>query len=204
MLAVGLTGGIGSGKSTVAEYFSKLGIPQIDADELAREITRPHTPAWQEIKACWGPRYFHQDGRLDRKKLGQTVFANKDDLQALESILHPEIRNIIQAHKTAIEASSNAPYYLIAIPLLVEKQMFDLIDVLIVVDIPENIQIQRVTQRDHLAPQQVRKIIAQQASRELRRQHADIIINNAVLRSQLADQITAIDHQLRQYPTDKE
>ncbi len=198
MLAIGLTGGIGSGKSTIAKYFSRLGIPLIDADVLAHELTQPHTPAWDKIKAQWGPEYFNPDDSLNRKKLGQRVFSCAAELQILESILHPKIRTLIQTRKAELDQTSDAPYCLIAIPLLIEKNMFNLIDCLIVVDLPEEIQIQRVMQRDHLTRQQIRKIITQQASRELRRQHADIIINNATTQLQLAEQITAIDRQLRQ------
>lgn len=177
MLRIGLTGGIGSGKSTVAQRFEELGIPVLDADEIARDLVRPGQAALSEIVQQFGNDMLRQDGRLDRGALRQRVFADPDQRHRLEAILHPRIREEMRRRVEALPA--DIPYCVLMIPLLVEGGggHFEL-DRILVVDAPEQDRIRWVARRSRLDPEQVRSIIATQATREVRRRLADDWIDN--------------------------
>lgn len=176
MFAVGLTGGIGSGKSTVADYFSALGVPLIDADVIARQLTAPGGAALESIRATFGEAVMQADGTLDRAALRQHVFADADARHQLEALLHPLIRQRVEQAL----ATLNAPYALVVIPLLVETGGYrDRLDRVLVVDCPEELQIARVTARSGLAPDEARAILAAQAGRAERLAIADDVITNA-------------------------
>jgi len=175
-LVIGLTGGIGSGKSTVASEFNKLGVPVIDADLLARELVASGQPALQEIVAHFGPRALRDDGTLDRAYLRTRIFSDSSDKQALEAILHPRIRQCIREQLATV----TSPYCIVVIPLLLETRMTDLVDRILVVDAPEKEQLKRVAARDGLSHNVAAGIMAVQADRETRLSAADdIIINDA-------------------------
>ena len=140
VLVIGLTGGIGSGKSTVSDGFAQLGVPLIDADLIARELVEPGQPALEEIRALLGPGCLTAEGRLDRSLVSERVFADNTLRQGLEAILHPEIRKRI---KTLI-ADIQSPYCIVVIPLLLETGQQSLVDRILVVDTPEKEQIKRV------------------------------------------------------------
>ena len=175
MLTVALTGGIGSGKSTVADGFARLGVPILDADVLARELTGPGEPALEEIRAAFGPGVIQPDGRLDRAALRRIVFADQAARRRLEAILHPRIR----ARMLAWLGEVRAPYAILVIPLLFEAGQTDLVDRILVVDLPEDEQVRRVQTRSGLVEAEIRRILATQATRAERLAGADDRIDNS-------------------------
>lgn len=176
MPVIGLTGGIGSGKSTVAELFARHGAAIIDTDVIARRLVEPGTPALAEIRAAFSDAIVDADGRLDRTALRERVFADAAARKRLEAILHPRIR--VEVERAL--ADVRAPYVLIVIPLLVETGGYrDLLDRVLVVDCPESLQIARVMARNGLSRDAVDAIMASQASRAERLAAADDVIENA-------------------------
>ena len=175
MLVVGLTGGIGSGKTAVSDRFAQRGVPVIDTDLLARELVEPGQPALAAIVAEFGPDCIDDRGRLRRAELRERVFADPVGRQRLEAILHPRIRALARERIAALRA----PYCLVVIPLLAETGMIDLVDRVLVVDVPEAEQIHRVMARDRLDETQARRILAVQAQRAQRLALADEILDNA-------------------------
>lgn len=174
MLVVGLTGGIGSGKSTVANYFAELGIDIIDTDQLAREVVAPGTPALIKITEHFGKEILDPKHQLNRKKLGDIVFKNPAERKWLEQLLHPLIREKMQQHIQQAQSS----YCIAVIPLLIETQPNKLVDRILIIDSPENLQITRAQQRDNLTQQQITTILKAQATREQRLAAADDVILN--------------------------
>jgi dephospho-CoA kinase len=187
-LRIGLTGGIGSGKSEVARRFERLGAAIIDTDVIARELVEPGQPALQQIVDHFGPDLLDTDGRLIRDKLRQRVFADPASRRRLEAILHPLIRE----RALRLAAQSDAPYCMLVIPLLVETgDDYDLQRVLLV-DCAEDIQRQRVRERDRLSDAEIDAILAAQASRAERQAIADDIVVNDQQLQQLEEQVTAL------------
>jgi len=173
-LVVGLTGGIGSGKTTVANGFSKLGVPVIDADQLAHELVEPGQIALDEIISTFGPEALTTDGRLDRNYMRQQIFSDPVRKSRLEAILHPKIRQ----HIRALLSDIRAPYCILVIPLLLETRQTDLVDRILVIDSPEKEQLIRVAARDRLSDNAIMAIMASQADRNTRLAAADDIIVN--------------------------
>jgi dephospho-CoA kinase len=174
MLIIGLTGGIGTGKSTVAKRFSELGVPVIDADQLARDLVQPGEPALQDIVNRFGPEALRTDGTLDRAHLRGIVFSHPDQRKALEAILHPRIRAEMQRRVLMLDA----PYCILSIPLLVEAGQGDTVDRVLVVDASESIQRMRVAERDGLSGVDADAVFKAQASRAERLSAADDVIVN--------------------------
>jgi dephospho-CoA kinase len=175
MVVVGLTGGIGSGKSTVADVFAALGVPVIDTDVISRELTRPGGAALDSIRLAFGESVMQTDGSLDRAALRRRVFADASARHQLEAILHPLIR--LRVEKTLSQL--NARYVLLVIPLLAETGAYrDVLQRILVVDCPEETQIARVKARSGLARDEVMAILAAQATREERLAVADDVILN--------------------------
>lgn len=185
MLKIGLTGGIGSGKSTVTRLFSDFSIPIVDADLIAHQLVEPGQPALALIETAFGQKIINPNGSLNRSELRNIVFADARLKQKLESILHPLILSEIQAEADRL----SAPYCIISIPLLVETGMNRWVDRTLVIDCPVETQIARVKHRDHLSEETIRAIIASQASREYRNAQADDLIDNSSSNSQLAEQV---------------
>ncbi len=173
-LRIGLTGGIASGKSTVADLFADLGAAVIDTDVIAREVVEPGQPALDEIRDAFGDTVIGSDGRLDRPAMRKIVFADADARERLEGILHPRIR--AEAIRQA-EAAGGA-YQLLVVPLLVESPLRNQVDRILVVDCSEDTQIERVLARDAETEEQARRILAAQASREARLAIADDVVRN--------------------------
>jgi dephospho-CoA kinase len=174
-LRVGLTGGIGSGKSTVASIFGELGVLVIDADRLAHELTAPGGAAIEAIRAAFGPDYLDSHGALDRARMREKVFADPAAKSRLESILHPMIR--AETERRAARATSL--YVILMIPLLVETgEPRARCDRVLVVDCPESTQIERVMARSGLAREAVEAIMSAQVSRTERLRYADDVIDN--------------------------
>jgi len=191
MFVVGLTGGIGSGKSTVADCFAAQGVPVIDTDVIARELTAPGGTALEAIRAAFGDTVMQADGRLDRAALRRHVFADTPARRQLEAILHPLIRQRVEQTLAIL----TAPYVVIVIPLLVESGGYrDLLDRVLVVDCPEDLQIARVVARSGLGRDEVTAILAVQASRAERLAVADDVIRNTAAPEALCAE-AAILHQ---------
>jgi dephospho-CoA kinase len=188
MLVVGLTGGIGSGKTTVSERFADYGVPVIDTDLIARELVEPGQPALAEIVNHFGPDCLDGEGRLHRARLRERVFADPTGRRQLEAILHPRIRALVRERVAALAV----PYCLVVIPLLAETGMTDLIDRVLVVDAPEAEQLRRVMARDRIDADQARRILAAQASRDRRLALADEILENSGNLDQLDRQVAAL------------
>jgi dephospho-CoA kinase len=174
MLRIGLTGGIGSGKSAVASLLMTRGIPIIDTDEIAHRLTKPGQPAFDEIVRNFGQDILDANRRIDRDKLRERVFENAGERQRLEAILHPRIREMVREKLEAL----HAPYCILVVPLLIESGFIDLVDRVLVVDASEGVQIQRTVARSGLTEAEIRKIMAAQASRAQRLQKADDVIDN--------------------------
>lgn len=176
MYIVGITGGIGSGKTTVSDLFSELGVKIIDADVSARAVVEPGQAGLADIVEEFGQGILHDNGTLNRPALRDIVFANPDKRLALEAITHPAIRR----HMLAQLNDCNDPYAILVLPLLVDTGQWEMmIDRVLVVDIDEQTQLERVMERDNLSEEQVNQIFDAQISREERLAAADdIIINN--------------------------
>ena len=171
---LGLTGGIGSGKSAAARHFIDLGVHLVDADDAARWVVEPGRPALQRIVEHFGEQVLQADGSLDRRALRQHVFADEAQRRWLESLLHPLIREEIASHL----ARARSPYAILVSPLLVESGQHRTTQRVLVIDVPEALQLARTMQRDQAQEQQVRAILAAQASREERLRHADDVLLN--------------------------
>jgi dephospho-CoA kinase len=184
-LVIGLTGGIGSGKSTVAGIFRQLGIPVIDADALARAVVAPGQPALEEIIAVFGPDSVDASGGLARNRMRKLVFSDPALRHRLEAILHPKIRREI----IALTGKIRAPYCIVMIPLLLETDQQDLVDRILVVETTVENQIARVTMRNGLPRPEIDAIIAAQADRDSRLAAADEVINNDGSLEALARQV---------------
>lgn len=174
MFVVGLTGGIGSGKSTVSEHFCQLGIDIVDSDAIAREVVAPGTAALQQIHKKFGDSVMQSDGRLNRAALRHIIFDQPDARQWLESITHP----IIGQRTEELLAGASSPYVVFASPLLLQSGQHVLASRICVVDLPEAMQIARAASRDGAQLEAIKKIIRTQISREQRLSRADDIIDN--------------------------
>lgn len=175
MLKIGLTGGIGCGKSTAVRRFRELGVPVIEADLVAREVVAVGQPALQEIVECFGSHALQADGALDRAWLRQTVFSDPVRLQQLESILHPRIRAEILAR---IAACTDSAYVIVDVPLLFEKGYTHLFERILVIDCLPDQQVLRVRQRDGSDDGVITSIMQSQIGREARLQQAHDVISN--------------------------
>ncbi len=174
-LIVGITGGIGSGKSAVTERFERKGIVIVDADLAARVVVEPGGPALQAIAEHFGEGIIQADGSLDRAALRALVFADENERLWLERLTHPLIGQEIRERI----AAADSPYTILSSPLLLETSQRELVDVVVVVDVPEEIQLQRTMARDDNDEAQVRRIMAAQIGREQRLEQADIVIDNS-------------------------
>ena len=173
-LRVGLTGGIASGKSTVADMFAELGAIVIDTDAIAREVVEIGEPALDEIRAAFGAGVIRDDGTLNRPALRELVFSDPAQRRRLEAIVHPRIRS-----ETVSRAeSAGGPYQLIVVPLLVDSPLREFVDRVLVIDCDESAQIRRLMARDGESETGARQMLAAQSSREVRLAIADDVIHN--------------------------
>lgn len=188
MLVIGLTGGIGSGKSTVCDMFREHHVPVIEADQVARDCVQPGTAAMQAIIQHFGNTLLTGQGHLNRQALKTIIFQDVKQRQWLEKLLHPAIWTEIQTQL----ARSSAPYVILDIPLLLETDYYQHVDYILVVDSSETLQIQRTMARDKLSQQQVMDIITTQTSRAKRLSHANDVIDNNHDLQHLASQVTQL------------
>lgn len=191
MLKIGLTGGIGSGKSTVAKLFAELNVPVIDADYIVRELTTTNKNVLSQIKKHFGAEYFTHDRKLDRKKLRDHVFKNETDRTWLEDLLHPLVFKAIKKQLRTIKA----PYVILVIPLLFETQATELVDRTLAVDCPETLQITRITARDQVSKKAVKAIIQSQIPRKIRCVLANDLIPNTSSITKLKQQVKKLHAQ---------
>ncbi len=175
MLKVGLTGGIGSGKSTVAKSLQAKGITLVDADQIAREVVAPGEAALLSIKETFGPEIILENGSLNRSALKQRIFSDPAAKKQLEDILHPSIRQRILQR---LDEATDTPYVVADIPLLVENNYPQYFDRVIVVDCTEAQQIARVKSRDNMPDKQIKSIMQSQASRQQRLEAATDVVDN--------------------------
>lgn len=190
MLLIGLTGGIGSGKSTVCDYFRQLGVPIIDTDIIAHELVQPGRPALEQLVQLFGPQIVLADGSLDRATLRRQVFDNAAERQRLEELLHPLIRQEMGHQLEQLDAE----YVIIAIPLLLEKQWQHQLDRVLVVDCSVEQQMDRATNRDGGSRQLISRIIASQVDRQSRLNAADDVLDNSGNLESLQQQISTLHH----------
>lgn len=194
-MIIGVTGGIGSGKSTVARAFGELGIGWVDADDVAREVVAPGEPTLAAIAKRFGDQAINQDGTLNRAALRQIVFDDPSQRIWLESVTHPRIRERLLAHLEHLSTSS--PYVLLVSPLLFESSQDRLVQRTLVVDVPEEEQLARTLARDKVSEAQVRAILAAQLPRHERLARADDVIDNSHGVNDTREQVSALDQRYR-------
>ena len=185
---VGVTGGIGSGKTTVTDAFQQFGVEVIDADVIAREVVEPGTEALAQIQQYFGDHMVLADGSLDRRALREAIFSNTEHKTWLNQLLHPRIRQCIEDRLQAAQS----PYAILSAPLLLENKLTYLTDRVLVVDISEATQMQRTMQRDNANAAQVKAIMEAQLPRHERCAGADDIISNDGTLDDVYDQVAAL------------
>lgn len=190
---VGLTGGIATGKSTVAALFAELGVPIIDADVIARDLTEVNSPAHTAIIERYGDRVVFK-GELNRAALRSIIFSHEEERHWLEKLLHPLITIAIKEQMMQV----NAPYCIAAIPLLVETGPYDFIQRILVVDAPRLVQMERLMMRDHASKTEALAILETQADRETRLAQADDIIENDGILADLRERVKKLHEQYLQ------
>jgi dephospho-CoA kinase len=186
---VALTGGIASGKSAVADLFAALGVPVIDTDVIAREVVEPGQPALAEVVAAFGTEVLDATGRIDRRRMRERIFADPDARRRLEAILHPAIR----AEMARQSLAARGPYQVLVIPLLTEGGRRDHVDRVLLVDVPEELQIERLMMRDGVTLEQARASLNAQATRAERLAMADDVVRNSGRVDELREAVAALD-----------
>ncbi|MBW6485526.1 MAG: dephospho-CoA kinase [Syntrophobacterales bacterium] len=197
MLNVGLTGGIASGKSTVARILVEKGALLIDLDELAHEVEAPEGEVWKKIVHHFGEGVLSAERTIDRRKLGAIVFANPARLKLLNQLVHPAVFEAWQGRLRELRQASPAAIVLSAIPLLIESGMVDLVDLVLLVYLPPEKQIARLMQRNGYSLQEAKERIASQMALEEKMRHADIIVNNEGSEEETARELTNIWEELK-------
>jgi len=192
MFSVGLTGGIAAGKTTVSNLFAELGVPVVDTDIISRKLLEPGELAYNEVCAHFGDRISGPNDEIDRAKLRKIVFTNPDEKIWLENMLHPLI---YQRSHDAILEHTKASYVLVVIPLLFETNFQALVDRILVVDCPPEVQLERLVKRDHIDEPLALEMLAQQLSNAARLARAHDIIDNTANTTDLESQVEAL-HQL--------
>ncbi|MCK2182955.1 dephospho-CoA kinase [Halomonas getboli] len=195
-LIIGVTGGIASGKSTVARAFAAHDIPWVDADDVAREVVEPGEPVLAAIAERFGGRVLQADGRLDRRALREIVFADEGERRWLEAQTHPRIRERLLERLADFRAGP-APYALLVSPLLFESGQDALVDRVLVIDVPEALQVERTAARDDVDDAQARAIVAAQMPRQTRLDRADDVLDNATDEAGLAARVAELDRRYR-------
>ncbi|MCH8498127.1 MAG: dephospho-CoA kinase [Marinobacter sp.] len=194
MKILGLTGGIGSGKSTVVKAFADCGVHWVDADNVAREVVEPGSPALAAIAAHFGDTILTPEGQLDRAALRAIVFREPEEREWLEHLLHPLIRTTLVEQLRSPGADYALPYVILVSPLLLETDQHHLADRVLVVDVPVERQIERTMARDNNPRDQVERIIAAQMPREQRLSRADDVVNNDQALSAVKDEVLRLHH----------
>jgi dephospho-CoA kinase len=194
MFRVGLTGGVASGKSTVAEMFARLGATVIDTDRIAREVVEPGRPALAELVRALGTDILGTGGALDRASLRRRIFADADARRTVERVLHPAILAELERQSR----TAGGPYQLLVVPLLVERHLAGLVNRVLVVDCEPAAQVERLMKRDGETRESAQAMLAAQASREARLAAADDVIRNVGEPGTLASRVAELDRQYRE------
>ncbi|MBY5927249.1 MULTISPECIES: dephospho-CoA kinase [unclassified Halomonas] len=195
-MIIGLTGGIASGKSTVARLFGELGVRWVDADDIAREVVAPGEPALKAIVDRYGDTILNREGRLDRSALRDIVFANEKERRWLETTTHPRIRERLTT-RLALLQQQDSPYVVLVSPLLFESGQADMVKRKLVVDVAEDVQMERAIARDKIDADQAKAILGSQMPRDKRLSLADdVLVNDGDLNA-LADAVKALDERYR-------
>lgn len=198
LLRIGLTGGIGSGKSTVCKVFSEYNVPVIDADRISHDLLLPDRPGYTAVVKLFGDRIITETGEIDRPLLRKLVFSDDSSKKALEELLHPMVFDEIREKVLQLEAE----YCVISIPLLVESGCRQLVDRVLVVEAPEETRLKRAADRDNTTPEQIRKIMRAQATPEQRKAVADdIIVNDGNIES-LKQQVAGLHNLYKKMATE--
>ena len=193
MFIIGLTGGIGSGKSEAAKQFALLGVPIVDADVIAHELTATGQPILADISRVFGAEFITTDGELNRAKLRAHVFNNADERLKLEALLHPAIHDRALLQLAENEAKLHPAYQILVMPLLFESQRYDgVANKTLVIDCDESLQIKRAMARSNMTEQEVRAMMAAQVSRATRLQRADEVIENNGSLADLTEKVATI------------
>ena len=192
-LRVALTGGIASGKTTVADLFAARGVPVIDTDAIARDVVEPGTPALAAVVEAFGIEVLGADGRLDRRRMRERIFSDAGARRRLEGILHPAIR----AEMARRSLAAGGPYQVLVIPLLAEGGRRDYVDRVLLVDVPEELQVERLMLRDGVSREQATASLGAQAGRAARLAIADDVIVNTGRADDLDHEVTALDVKYR-------
>jgi len=192
-LRVALTGGIASGKTTVADLFAARGVPVIDTDVIARDVVEPGTPALAAVVEAFGIEVLGADGRLDRRRMRERIFSDAGARRRLEGILHPAIR----AEMARRSLAAGGPYQVLVIPLLAEGGRRDHVDRVLLVDVPEELQVERLMLRDGVSREQATASLGAQAGRAARLAIADDVIVNTGRADDLDHEVTALDVKYR-------
>jgi dephospho-CoA kinase len=177
-MRLGLTGGLGSGKTRVAQTLQELGAAVVDADQLAREAVAPGTPGWRAVVEAFGGEYLCADGLLDRRKLSRLVFADEAARRRLEAIIHPVVRQLLRERVKALERAG-APVVVLEVPLLFEAGFADEVDKVVVVAAPEEVRLRRALARDRLTAKETRQRLAAQLPLGEKVRRADYVIDNS-------------------------
>ena len=199
---VALTGGIASGKTTVANLFAAHGVPLVDTDLIAREVVEPGQPALAAVVATFGADVLDQEGRLDRRRLREIIFGDAAARGRLEAILHPAIRAEMERQSAA--AADAGPYQLLVIPLLAEGGRRNHVDRVLVIDTPESVQVARLMARDAVTREQAEASLRAQAARTARLGIADDVVNNTGRIEDLRDQVDALHLQYVNFAREKQ
>ena len=190
-LIIGLTGGIGSGKSTVAEQFAALGIVSVDADQASRAVVEPGMPALDYIEEHFGPELITADGQLNRPALREIIFADPSEKAWLEALMHPLIRDWIMVQLQA----ATSDYVILESPLLFETDQHQLVDAVLLVDVPVELQLERASARDGSDKPGIQRIIDAQMPRQTKRDRADFEFDNAQPMATIAPRVLALHQQ---------
>jgi len=193
MFIIGLTGGIGSGKSEAAKQFALLGVPIVDADVIAHELTAADQPILADIRRIFGAEFIATNGELNRAKLRTHIFESADERLKLEALLHPAIHNRALLQLAENEDKLHPAYQILVMPLLFESQRYDgVADKTLVIDCDESLQIRRAMARSNMTEQEVRAMMAAQVSRATRLQRADEVIENNGALTDLTEKVATI------------
>jgi dephospho-CoA kinase len=197
MLKIAITGGAGSGKSTVARMFAELGAEVLDADQIAREAVAVGEPAWQELRRLYGDDYFKPDGSLNRSKLARRAFADPEERRRLDGVIHPRVAAALQA-RVAELAGRGVKLVLVDVPLLFETGREAAFDRVIVVTAPQNQRIRRLRERDGRGEEEIRGILAAQWPLKDKAARADYVVDNGGALAETRSQVEAIWRRLQE------
>lgn len=198
MIIIGLTGGIASGKSTVAKMLAQKGAYLLDADQLAREAVEPDQPAWREIVDWLGPGILLSDRSIDRVKLGNLVFNNSNMLERLNKIVHPWVGSKFLDRAGQIKNLDPDGVLIYDIPLLIEAGLAETVDLVLLVYLPRNVQLARLRERDHISAEAAEKRVRAQIPLEEKKKYAAAVIDNSGTLAETADQVDKFWEELQQ------